>query len=525
MSGWESPDGKKVILMKNKTLQILFVLLILAVAGGAFAQTVIITFTGRDVNSKWVQLDSVTASNLTRGWTETLYWPDTVLEMHVTSGNGNENGIATLQNDNGSMLQLAQNNPNPFKGTTYVSLYSAETGAVSLEITDVNGRVVEALRATALSTGTNHFRITLPNAGFYFLTARQNGNKSMIKMVCNGGGGSNSIEYLGTVAESDNTAIQNSTKDAKSPKLATTNPFQYGDIMEYTGYATVDDTDYESERIVQMQGTSQTLPLYFDVDAYENGGNGNGDDPNYIPWDSTGLNPNDAKPCPGTPTLTDIDGNIYNTVQIGTQCWMKENLRVTRYANGTSLPFANGQLSSNLHCYAYPNDDSSTISTYGLLYNPPAMMHLSNNSDLNPSGVQGICPDGWHLPSKAEFEQLSSYLASQSVYLCGTGVNDVGKSLAEKAVWKNTSGSCTPGNDQNTNNASGFSGMPAGYFFEGKYMGFKEYARYGSSNSFYNSSETHLVYFELECGSTFCKCSSLPLNVYGKFCSVRCVKD
>ena len=117
----------------------------------------------------------------------------------------------------------------------------------------------------------------------------------------------------------------------------------------------------------------------------------------------------------GTSTIMDRDSNIYNTVLIGTQCWMKENLRTTKYADGTSI--SNGSTTSTTIAYwYYPNNDAFYKTTYGLLYNWKAVMGNSSSSSSNPSGVQGICPTGWHVPSDAEWTQLTDYVGSHSYF-------------------------------------------------------------------------------------------------------------
>ena len=100
--------------------------------------------------------------------------------------------------------------------------------------------------------------------------------------------------------------------------------------------------------------------------------------------------------------VTLADGNTYNTVLIGTQCWMKENLRTKKYANGTTISQGSLSSSSSTAYWYFPNNDSSNMSTYGLLYNWKAVMQNSSSSSANPSGVQGVCPNGWHVPSDAE---------------------------------------------------------------------------------------------------------------------------
>ena len=101
------------------------------------AQPVTLTFTGRDANSRYLPLTRVIVSNLTKGWQETLLWPDTVLVMSGT-------GIGDFVTFHETSLRLSQNNPNPFDGTTFVNLQVAETGNVAVEVTDITGRIVGA---------------------------------------------------------------------------------------------------------------------------------------------------------------------------------------------------------------------------------------------------------------------------------------------------------------------------------------------------------------------------------------------
>ena len=109
------------------------------------------------------------------------------------------------------------------------------------------------------------------------------------------------------------------------------------------------------------------------------------------------------QPCPNATIVTDYDGNNYSTVLIGTQCWMAENLRTTHYANGVIIPMVNSTYGETTDPYCYePNNNGSNVSTYGYLYNWHAVMHGESSSNANPSGVQGVCPTGWHVPSDAE---------------------------------------------------------------------------------------------------------------------------
>lgn len=138
----------------------------------------------------------------------------------------------------------------------------------------------------------------------------------------------------------------------------------------------------------------------------------------------------DAQPCPGNPTVTDYDGNVYNTVQIGNQCWMKENLKTNHYSDGTSISLGTATSTSIAYRY-YPNNNSANIDDYGYLYNWKAVRRNSTSSDSNPSNVQGVCPTGWHVPSRSEWLQLISYVGSQSSYVCTSNSSSyVAKALA-----------------------------------------------------------------------------------------------
>ena len=221
----------------------------------------------------------------------------------------------------------------------------------------------------------------------------------------------------------------------------------------------------------------------------------------------------------GLVKVKDYDGNEYNMVQIGDQCWMKENLRTTHYSDGTKID--QGTTSSTTVSYwYYPNNNSANKTTYGLLYNWAAVMHGEEGSEANPSGVQGICPDGWHVPSKEEWYQLRNYVYSQSQYKCN-GFNGVGKALASKTGWKTYSELCTVGNDQENNNATGFGALPAGAYDKGIYDLFGECAYFWSATA--DDYYPQTVYYP----TISYKDPDVSINRYGKPTgySVRCLRD
>ena len=162
-----------------------------------------------------------------------------------------------------------------------------------------------------------------------------------------------------------------------------------------------------------------------------------------------------TKPFTCGSTLTDIDGNEYGTLQLGSQCWMQQNLRTTHFADGTEIPLGGSGNHSGARRYA----PDSNLDTYGYLYNWDAAMNGSASSEANPSGVQGVCPDGWHLPSDAEWTQLTSFVASNSDNVCDNNPSYIAKSLVSTEDWG--AGAWSACSSVTTNN-TGFSVLPAG---------------------------------------------------------------
>ena len=228
----------------------------------------------------------------------------------------------------------------------------------------------------------------------------------------------------------------------------------------------------------------------------------------------TFTTPSDST-CPAT--VTDVDGNVYNTVQIGDQCWMRENLRTTKYSDGTAI--ALGSSTSTSTAYRYnSNNDTVHVPTYGYLYNWKAVMRNSSSSSANPSGVQGVCPAGWHVPSYDEWKQLTDYVSSQSQYQCGGTSTSIAKALASTTGWSSSSTTCAVGNNRSSNNATGFSALPAGYYY-GSYGNFGNGANFWSSTE-YNSGYAYKRYLYYSGANV----SSDNYSKYNGY-SVRCLRN
>lgn len=161
--------------------------------------------------------------------------------------------------------------------------------------------------------------------------------------------------------------------------------------------------------------------------------------------------------------VTDFDGNKYDAVKLGKQVWMASNLKTTHYADGSSIPLGNmmNNMSATSPYRFNPDNNSSMVSTYGYLYNWSAAMKKGNSSTANPSGVQGACPNGWHMPSDAEWTELTDYLSTKSEYQSG-GAANIAKALASTSGWDQCPVANAIGNNQSSNNATGFNAVPAG---------------------------------------------------------------
>ncbi|MBD3387296.1 T9SS type A sorting domain-containing protein [candidate division KSB1 bacterium] len=208
-------------------------------------------------------------------------------------------------------------------------------------------------------------------------------------------------------------------------------------------------------------------------------------------------------------TVTDVDGHIYRTVKIGDQWWMAENLKVTHYRNGDPIPRITDNadwIAVTTGAYCNYDNDKANVTTYGRLYNWYAV-----------DDERGIAPDGWHVPTDAEWKQLERFLG-----LSRSEANDEGwrgsigggkLKQAEILYWKSPNTGAT--------NESGFSALPGGYRLSvyGKFSSMGNYAYFWTASASDNdgawsrSLNTHSSGIGRSYGSEH----------YGF--SVRCVKD
>lgn len=237
----------------------------------------------------------------------------------------------------------------------------------------------------------------------------------------------------------------------------------------------------------------------------------------------------DSQPCEGTPTMQDVEGHTYNTVQIGNQCWMKENLRVTKYANGTPIALVEADSSSTIPYRYEPDKNPANVEAYGYLYNWAAVMNDEEASNTNPNNIQGVCPTGWHVPTRKEFDLMLGYVRSQEKWNCGGNKYSIAKHLASSSHWTSPSYTlheCDVTYDLSQNNATGFSATAAGNYssYYQKAMEFNHNtlfwtATYSTNNM--DTDNTPIIYSLRNNKAIVSKDDSYKTHGY----SVRCLKD
>lgn len=201
-------------------------------------------------------------------------------------------------------------------------------------------------------------------------------------------------------------------------------------------------------------------------------------------------------------TITDADGNVYNTVIIGTQVWTAENLKTTKYNDGSNIPLVTdntswGNLTTPGYCW-YNNDAANHKNVYGALYN----WYAVNTGKL--------CPAGWHVPSDTEWTTLTDYLGGESI--AGGKLKSTGTIEDGTGLWHRPNPGAT--------NETGFTAVPGGYrYVDGTFCNI------GSDGQWWSSTATFST--DALCRFMLCNNNSVSSFYYNKKKgnSVRCVRD
>ncbi len=226
------------------------------------------------------------------------------------------------------------------------------------------------------------------------------------------------------------------------------------------------------------------------------------------------------------PTVTDYDGNVYGVVKVGSQLWMASNLKVTHYPNGSPIPMVSDNNSSgssndewaalapNAKAICFLNEDSE--SQYGALYTwSAAIGDATTGSSTKPSNLQGVCPDGWHLPSNPEWWELKDYI-DNVLY------TQYGNSLKSTSGWYNNG---------NGSDIYGFSALPAGIRdrASGNFLNQTTMARWWSATGGGTISYTNEIgafnFYLTSSSNVFEAGGAMDGNSASNGFSVRCVKD
>ncbi len=207
-------------------------------------------------------------------------------------------------------------------------------------------------------------------------------------------------------------------------------------------------------------------------------------------------------------TVTDIDGNVYATVQIGNQLWMAENLKVTHYQNSDEIPYIYND--PQYGAYINYSNNADNVAVYGRLYNWFAV-----------NDERGLCPDNWHVPSDDEFKSLEMYLGMSESEANGEGLRgtDEGGKLKEEGNehWNSPNTGAT--------NETGFTALPGGNRRYETYTNQEIFCCLNRYGFFWSSSEVYTVNAWYRVFSfDYSESNRYHLSKTNAF-SIRCVED
>lgn len=432
---------------------------ILCISTFAYTQDYEVTFAAHGIGSV---VDSVQIENITQNKSISIAGSDV---LNLLGFVDNKNIINENEN-----FQIY---PNPTGDIANASFYSTNSENVLIKIFDVSGKLIGE-KTEYCSIGSNSFSISGLSQGLYIVNLQSESFKQSSQLIITG---SNSNEL----------AIKSATNDFSSEKIQkatkSTIPWQYndGDILIFKGFS---------------GGHSRIYVYYVNTDAIINF---------------------DFVLC------QDSDGQKYTVTSIGTEIYMAENLRTTKYNNGIPIDKVDASpswadLTAGAYCY-YDNDSLTNAATYGTLYNFTAVI------------TGNLCPNGWHVPSDTEWQDLFIFLQNNGYNYTGINDNDndhttfnqMTKSICSTTDWADSDIEGTPGSTDypNYRNRSGFSAKPAGMLspIVGSTSNMHIMANWWTSTEYSETNAKRVVIITDMEGASF-------LNLDKTFgLSVRCVKD
>lgn len=415
--------------------KLVFILVLITFALNLKAQNIQITFSGSGASTT---VDSVNVKNLTQSTSLTLNGSD-ILEL-VT--------VVATENINKNEGKLSVF-PNPFKENTTIGFAVNNPGDATIDVFDISSKLI-LTQNLFLNTGIHTFEISGLNNGIYFVCLSSKGMQLTSRLTAiEGSGKKPSLRYTGCFKTEPNSSMVN-----KSSKNTIQMSYNSGDVILFTAYS----------------GTYTTVT-------------------SLVPTGNQNLN-SVFTPC------TDGNGYTYPVVAIGSQVWMAENLRATKYKDGTDIPLITDNTAwSNLTTGAYCmyNNNTANGGIYGFLYNWYAVNTLN------------LCPTGWHVPTYSNLLSLNSYLGGE--ILAGGKLKETGT-----LHWQNPNFGAT--------NETGFTSLPGGVRTNlGVFSGYQQSGYWWSATQ---DDVTYAYGFQMSYSSGN---NYLPSDYKTEGWSVRCIKD
>jgi uncharacterized protein (TIGR02145 family) len=415
------------------------------------AQDYLINFTGSGLS---LTVDSVIVENLTQGTSIILSGSNTLYLKSTLSG------INIKRETDNNNLHIY---PNPLTIYTNIDFKTFAPGKANITLQDITGKKIVQLYSY-LQKGNHSFRISDLNPGLYTIMVNSDSYSYSGIILCN-----NTEKGPGKISYTGSNESTRPLSRLKSDNEEIVMLYEIGERLKFKGI-----TGKYSSIITDIPEVSKTINFNF-VEC------------------------------------TDGDDNNYPTVLIGNQIWMAENLKATHYSDGSEIIVTESDSLWNELAYydktcCYFNNLSLNGEIYGVLYSWVAAMNGQNSSNEKPSGIQGACPNSWHLPSDAEWEKLINYLGRNEV--AGGKIKEAGT-----AHWELQNIDAT--------NETGFTALPGGYRdYHGRFLYVGKFAIFWSSTQ--TSSIAYAYYQKLSAADGIIY-RSYDSKAEGY--SVRCVRD
>jgi uncharacterized protein (TIGR02145 family) len=418
-----------------------FIIMFLVMLQSIYSQDYLLTFSGSGQSST---VEIVEVKNIDQQTTLTLNGTDTLLLTDVV-------GTGYLPALNQGIIVY----PNPANHSSRLEFYNSSAGNTSIEIYDFSGRLLNH-KSIRLDAGNHAFAIGGLKAGIYLVKVNTPEHTYSQRLV--------------------STSVQGLTPELQYEGLTQIRP-QEPIMKSISNIVAMRYNDGERLVIKAISGDyAHTKSL--------------------IPTESQNID-FEFMNC------IDGDGNHYGVVTIGEQVWMAENLKTTKYRNGTPIVYPgtnnNAWLSNTNGAYAWYNNDIGWKDIYGALYN----WHAVNNA-------RGLCPTGWHVPTDAEFTELTNFLGGGGV--AGGKMKSTSTVPDPHPRWESPNTGAT--NESNWSGLPGGGRDPSGTFFNVGSFGFWWSS---TEDSAYYALSRNLFYSLSSVGGF----SSFKTDGY----SVRCLKD